>query len=67
MAKESELTKIPHQILEEVYKAGIEKSEEKRSGTLMHVDQTTLYSKVNESFMGKLELMDTKEALQRYS
>ena len=67
MAKESELTKIPHQILEEAYKAGIEKSEEKRSGTLMHVDQTTLYSKVNESFMGKLELMDTKEALQRYS
>ena len=67
MAKESELTKILHQILEEAYKAGIEKSEEKRSGTLMHVDQTTLYSKVNESFMGKLELMDTKEALQRYS
>jgi len=67
LAKESELTKIPHQILEEAYKAGIEKSEEKRSGTLMHVDQTTLYSKVNESFMGKLELMDTKEALQRYS
>lgn len=67
MTRESELTKIPHQILEEAYKAGIEKSEEKRSGTLMHVDQTTLYSKVNESFMGKLELMDTKEALQRYS
>jgi len=67
LAKESELTKILHQILEEAYKAGIEKSEEKRSGTLMHVDQTTLYSKVNESFMGKLELMDTKEALQRYS
>ena len=67
MAKESELTKIPHQILEEAYKAGIEKSEKKRSGTLMHVDQATVYSKVNDSFREKLELMDTKEALQRYS
>jgi Fe-S cluster assembly scaffold protein SufB len=67
LAKESELTKIPHQILEEAYKAGIEKSEKKRSGTLMHVDQATVYSKVNDSFREKLELMDTKEALQRYS
>lgn len=67
MAKESELTRIPHKILEEAYKAGIEKSEEHRSGTLMHIDQSTVYSKVNEAFRGKIEIMDTKEALRKYS
>lgn len=64
---ESELTKIPHRILEEAYKAGIEKDERSRSGTLMHVDQATIYSKVNEAFRGKIEMMDTKEALEKYS
>jgi Fe-S cluster assembly scaffold protein SufB len=66
LAKEDELTGIPHKILEEAYKVGIDLSEEKRSGALLHVDQTTIYSKVNEFFKGKLELMDTKAALQKY-
>lgn len=57
---------MPHKILEEAYKAGIDLSEEKRSGTLLHVDQTTIYSKVNEFFKGKIELMDTKAALKKY-
>ncbi len=66
MNETSELTKIPHKILEEAYKAGIEKDEKSRSGTLMHVDQATVYSKVNETFKDKLEIMDTKEALRRH-
>jgi hypothetical protein len=66
LSKTSELTKIPHKILEEAYKSGIEKDEESRSGTLMHVDQSTIYSKVNEAFKDKLEIMDTKQALRRY-
>ncbi len=66
MSRESELTRIPHRILEEAYKVGIEKDEKSRSGTLMHVDQATIYSKVNEAFKEKIEIMDTKEALQKY-
>lgn len=66
LSRESELTRIPHRILNEAYKVGIEKDEKSRSGTLMHVDQTTVYSKVNEAFRGKIEIMDTKEALQKY-
>lgn len=66
LSKTSELTKIPHKILEEAYKSGIEKDEKSRSGTLMHVDQSTIYSKVNEAFEDKLEIMDTKQALRRY-
>ncbi len=66
MATKKELTGVPHKILEEAYRAGIDLSEENRSGTLLHVDQTTIYSKINEFFKGKIELMDTKEALQKY-
>ena len=66
MVKTNELTRIPHTILEEAYKAGIDTSEDNRSGTLFHVDQSTIYSKVNEFFKGKIELMDTHDALQKY-
>ncbi len=66
MVKESELTSVPHKILEEAYRAGIDIGEQNRSGTLFHVDQTTIYSKVNEFFEGKIELMDTKVALQKH-
>ncbi len=67
MSRENELTKIPHEILEETYTAGMEEDDKDRSGTFYHVDQSTVYSKVNERFQGKIELMDTKTALQKYS
>ena len=58
--------KVPHKILEETYKAGMEANEKDRSGTFYHVDQSTIYSKVNKLFEGKIELMDTKQALRKY-
>jgi Fe-S cluster assembly scaffold protein SufB len=64
--KENELVKLPHRVLEETYKAGMEANEKNRSGTFYHVDQSTIYSKVNELYQGKIELMDTKAALQKY-
>jgi Fe-S cluster assembly scaffold protein SufB len=66
LSKENELIKVPHKILEETYEAGMEPGEKDRSGTLYHVDQSTIYSKVNKLFEGKIELMDTKAALQKY-
>ncbi len=65
--KKNDLVNVPHKVLEEAQKAGIEAQEEKRAGTFFHVDQTTVHSKVNELFEGKLELMDIKAALQKYS
>ena len=67
MSKQNELMKVPHKILEETYTAGMEADDKDRSGTFYHVDQSTVYSKVNELFQGKIELMDTKTALQKYS
>jgi Fe-S cluster assembly scaffold protein SufB len=66
LSKENELMKVPHKILEETYKAGMEANEKDRSGTFYHVDQSTIYSKVNKPFEGKIELMDTKQALRKY-
>jgi len=65
LAEKGDLKSIPHKILEEAYKAGAT-SDDKRAGTFFHIDQSTVYSKVNELFKGKIELMDTKEALQKY-
>jgi Fe-S cluster assembly scaffold protein SufB len=67
LGKDNELVNVPHQILEEAYKAGFEADVKTRSGSFFHVDQSTVYSRVNELFEGKIELMDTKAALQKYS
>jgi len=64
--KDDRLTGIPHQILEGASAAGIDLGDEKRSATFLHVDQSTIFSKVGEFFKGKLELMDTKDALKKY-
>lgn len=66
MAQKNELTSVPHKILEEAMKAGMSSDEKSRSGTFYLVDQSTIYSKVNEAFKGKVELMDTKVALNKY-
>jgi uncharacterized protein len=66
MSKESNLTKIPHQILEEAQKAGLETDGKNRSGTFFHLNQETIASKVNEMYEGKIELMDIKAALKKY-
>jgi uncharacterized protein len=65
--KESDLTKIPHQILEEAEKAGLEAEEKNRAGTFFHLNQKTMESSVNEAYEGKLELMDVKAALKKHS
>jgi Fe-S cluster assembly scaffold protein SufB len=66
MDKESDLTKIPHQILLEAQKVGLETDESKRSGTYVHLNQETIAAKVNELYEDKIELMDIKSALKKY-
>ncbi|MEA1924363.1 MAG: SufD family Fe-S cluster assembly protein [Candidatus Altiarchaeota archaeon] len=63
----SSSTELPHEILEAAYKAGIDAKEEERSGTFMYVDHSLVLSQVNKRFKGKLELLDTTEALKKYS
>ncbi|MFX0068088.1 MAG: SufD family Fe-S cluster assembly protein [Candidatus Hodarchaeota archaeon] len=61
------MTRLPHKILEEAHRSGIDLNKENQSGTLLHVDQSTVYSKVNEHFEGQIELMDTKDALKKHA
>ncbi len=63
---ESELTKVPHRILEEAQKAGIESNDKNRSGTYFHLNQATIQATVNQLFEGKIELLDIKTALKKY-
>lgn len=65
--RKNELVDVPHQILEEAEKAGIEAEGKNRAGTFFHLNQETVASKVNELYEGKLELMDIKAALKKYS
>jgi Fe-S cluster assembly scaffold protein SufB len=64
--QESDLTKIPHKILEEAEKAGLEAEGQTRAGTYFHLNQETVAAEVNEAFESKLELMDIKVALKKY-
>lgn len=66
MSAESELTRLPHKVLEEAQRAGIESTDKNRSGTFLHMDQTTIQSTVNQLYEGKIELMDIKAALKKY-
>jgi len=64
--KKNNLMDIPHTILEEAMKTGVNVSEEETSGVFFHVDQNTIYSKVGTAFMDQVEMMDTKDALKKY-
>jgi hypothetical protein len=44
---------LPHKILEEAQKAGVEADEKARSATFFHLNQDTVQAKVNELFEGK--------------
>ncbi len=55
---------MPHKILEEAQKAGIEADDKARSATFFHLNQDTVQAKVNELFEGKIEIMDVKTALK---
>ena len=67
MSKESDLTKVPHDILVEAEKAGLDAEAKNRSATFFHLNQETVAAKVNEFYEGKLEIMDVKDALRKYS
>jgi len=66
VSQESDLTKVPHKILEEAQTAGLDENEKNRAGTFFHLNQETVTAKVNEAYEGKLELMDIKAALKKY-
>lgn len=66
LSRESELTKLPHEILKEAQQAGIEADEKERAATFFHLNQQTVQAKINKYFEGKIELLDIKTALKQH-
>ncbi len=60
------LEDLPHKILNEAMRVGFNVEEPDASGVFFHVDQKTVYSKVGEAFEDKIEMMDTREAVDKY-
>lgn len=64
--KISSLKELPHKVLEAAYKSGVVTEGEKRSGSFMHLDQSTVFSEVENVFNNQIELLDIKVALEKY-
>lgn len=64
--KVTSLTELPHKVLEAAYNAGIVSKDGGRSGSFLHLDQSTVFSKVENIFNKQIELLDIKDALKKY-
>jgi Fe-S cluster assembly scaffold protein SufB len=63
---EKSLVELPHKILNEAQQVGVNLKDSDTSGIFFHVDQKTIYSKVGLAFEDQVEMMDTKDALEKY-
>lgn len=66
MSDAEKLVDLPHRILSEAIRVGVNVSESDTSGVFFHVDQKTVYSKVGSVFEDQIEMMDTRDALEKY-
>ena len=48
------LIDIPHKILEEAMRTGVNVREDDTSGVFFHVDQSTIYSKVGQAYADQI-------------
>jgi len=60
------LENLPQQAREAAVMAGIDVKEEMRSGSYLQVDHSVVYERLNKLYEGRLEIMSTTEALQKY-
>jgi hypothetical protein len=58
---------LPHRVLEEAMRVGVNVNESDNSAVFFHVDKKTVYSKVGQAFEDQIEMMDTKDALEKYT
>lgn len=58
---------LPGKVLEAAEKTGIDVSEEKRSASFFHLDESMLFTKLSKEYRNSMEILDIKEALNKYS
>ena len=64
--KVKNLASLSHQIQESALYAGIDANETFRSGSYFQIDHSVVYERVQKAFEGKVEIMSTAEALEKY-
>lgn len=57
---------LARQAREAAIMTGIDVKEEVRSGSYLQVDHSVVYERINKAYEGQLEIMSTKDALNRY-
>jgi len=60
------LTELPEDVVERSLEVGVTPREEERSATYFQIDHSVVFSAVREMFKGKVEVLSTAEALQKY-
>jgi len=60
------LTELPEDVIERSLEVGVTPREDERSATYFQIDHSVVFSMVQEMFKGKVEVLSTAEALQRY-
>ena len=60
------LESLPKDIKEKSFLAGIDLKEETRSGTYFQINHSVIYERVQKMFKNKIEVMSTREALEKY-
>ena len=62
----SSLSSLPADLQEIAKSSGIDVQEKERSGSYIQLDQSTIYSRVNEIYKGQLEIISINDALLKY-
>lgn len=60
------LKELPRDIVRTAETTGIEETERQRSGSFFQLDESAVFAKVISRFKGQIEIMDTKDALEKY-
>jgi hypothetical protein len=60
------LTSLPEDIARQSLNAGVRVDEKDRSGTYFQIDRSVVFQGVQKAFEGKLEVMGTRDALDKY-
>ncbi len=60
------LGELPGEITRKAEAVGIEETERQRSGSFFQLDESTVFTRVIDKFRGQMEIMNTKDALEKY-
>ena len=60
------LRELPRDIVGTAETTGIEETERQRSGSFFQLDESSVFSRVISRFKGQIEIMDTKDAIEKY-